>query len=130
VARTCAAADAAHEQRVDRCRALRSGLIPPQKSEFGARERAWLNEGRAEQERPCVETQPVATVALAMQACRLGGDRATPRAPPRNGDPGRSVGLAAPAWCSPGSDVVDHFHLIAQPILGICSAGPCPVTAT
>ena len=71
VARTRAAADAAHEQLVDRYRAVWSRLSPAQKAEFGSRERAWLNGGRAEQERRCVETQPAATTALATQACRL-----------------------------------------------------------
>jgi uncharacterized protein YecT (DUF1311 family) len=71
VARTRAAADAAHEQLVDRYRAVWSRLSPAQKAEFGSRERAWLNGGRAEQERLCVESQPAASIALATQACRL-----------------------------------------------------------
>jgi hypothetical protein len=71
VARTRAAADVAHEQLVDRYRAVWSGLSPAQKAEFGSRERAWLNGGRAELERRCVETQPAATIALATQVCRL-----------------------------------------------------------
>lgn len=71
VARTRAAADVAHEQLVDRYRAIWSGLSPAQKAEFGSRERAWLNGGRAEQERVCVETQPTMSIDLATQACRL-----------------------------------------------------------
>jgi hypothetical protein len=71
VARARAAADAAHEQLVDRYRAVWSRLSPAQKSEFGSRERAWLNGGRAEQERHCVDTQPATSAALATQACRL-----------------------------------------------------------
>ena len=123
VARARAAADAAHEQLVDRYRAVWSRLTSAQKAEFGSRERAWLNGGRAEQERALRgnATRGVDRPGYAGLPPRC--DRAAPRDTPRNGDPGQRATLAQPAF-------VDHFHLIEQPMLGICSAGPCPVVAT
>jgi uncharacterized protein YecT (DUF1311 family) len=71
VAQARLAADEAHEQLVDRYRAIWVRLSPSQKSEFSARERAWLNGGRAEQERRCVASLSAASGALALQTCRL-----------------------------------------------------------
>jgi hypothetical protein len=71
VAQARLAADEAHEQLVDRYRAIWVRLSRSQKSEFSARERAWLNGGRAEQEQRCVASLSAASVALAVQTCRL-----------------------------------------------------------
>lgn len=65
------AADAAHEVLVDRYRALWQALGGQQKAAFAQRERAWLNEGRADEERRCVEQQGAHAAALAAQLCRL-----------------------------------------------------------
>jgi len=66
-----ATADAAHEVLVDRYRALWQSLGKQQKAAFAQRERAWLNEGRAEEERACVAQQSAHAAALAAQLCRL-----------------------------------------------------------
>lgn len=69
-----AAADAAHEVLVDRYRTLWASLGKQQKGAFAQRERAWLNEGRAEEERACAvrqSAQGAHSAALAAQLCRL-----------------------------------------------------------
>lgn len=66
-----AAADAAHEALVDRYRTLWASLGKQQKAIFAQRERAWLNEGRSEEEQRCVEQPSAHSAALAAQLCRL-----------------------------------------------------------
>lgn len=68
-----AAADAAHELLVDRYRAVWLTLDREQKPAFSQRERAWLNVGRAAQERACMAAaKPGAhPAALSEQLCRL-----------------------------------------------------------
>lgn len=66
-----AAADAAHEVLVDRYRTLWASLGKQQKAAFAQRERAWLNEGRAEEERACAARPSAHSAALAEQLCRL-----------------------------------------------------------
>jgi hypothetical protein len=64
------AADAADEQLVALRRALWVRLSPAQKSAFAARERAWLNAGRAEEQQRCVSAAPAPT-PLVVEQCRL-----------------------------------------------------------
>lgn len=70
IAHTRAAADVADEQLVELRRALWSRLNPAQKSAFAARERAWLNGGRADEQQRCVAAAPAPT-PLVVEQCRL-----------------------------------------------------------
>ena len=70
VAEVRAAADAADEQLVDLRRAVWTRLDTTQKSGFARAERAWLSNGRAEEEQKCL-ANALAPTPLAEQACRL-----------------------------------------------------------
>jgi hypothetical protein len=66
IART--AADAAEERLVDLRRAVWSRLDQAQRAAFAERKRAWLNAGRAEEQKQC---QGLAPTPLVVQQCRL-----------------------------------------------------------
>jgi len=64
------AADAAAEQLVELRRAVWLRLTPAQKAAFAARERAWLNGGRMDEEQRCADAAPTQS-PLVVQQCRL-----------------------------------------------------------
>ena len=66
IART--AADTAEERLVDLRRVVWSRLDQVQRAAFAERERAWLNAGRAEEQKQC---QGLAPTPLVVQQCRL-----------------------------------------------------------
>jgi hypothetical protein len=70
VAEVRAAADAADAQLVEQRRAAWLRLDARQKTSFAQAERAWLNDGRADEELKCLAGVPAPT-PLAEQVCRL-----------------------------------------------------------